>query len=373
MKLEEIIVSDRIRKDLGSIQELADDIKANGLINPIVVNEENILLAGERRLEAVKLLGWTEVPVTVMQTRDKEHELNIEVSENEARKEFSRAERADYMKRMLETEKAKARERMIDAHTVGTQNSAELGESREIVSKEFGISRDTLRKELAISEHQDLLEPEDFADWDEGRLSTNKAYQKLKEKLKEAEEETDKVKRELSEEKVKSIKAKKQHEDEMADLERASRALAKGNSEHAAQMADQIEKLEAELEEARTKEPEVVEKIPDDYESLKASAKRTEQDYMALREKDLAKDKKIAELEAQLGRDKLLKDADRDVQSFTTYTLDYIRRYGGHVWAFEQLSNLSEPVRKNFIDSIKALNSFTAALIGNLGGNLNEQ
>lgn len=374
--IKEIIVTDRIRKDLGSVQELAEDIKANGLINPIVVNEENVLLAGERRLEAVKLLGWTEVPVTVMQTRDKEHELNIEISENEIRKEFSRAERAKGMKRQLEVETAKAKIKMSEGGNtvgVGRLNSDTPLRADEATAKQFGIGKDTLRKELTISEHQDLLEPEDFADWDEGRLSTNKAYQKLKEKLKEAEEETDKVKRELTEEKVRSIKAKKQHEDEMADLERASRALAKGNSEHAAQLADQIEKLEAELEKARTKEPEVVEKIPDDYESLKASAKRTEQDYMALREKDLAKDKKIAELEAQLGRDKLLKDADRDVQSFTTYTLDYIRRYGGHVWAFEQLSNLSEPVRKNFIDSIKALNSFTAALIGNLGGNLNEQ
>lgn len=49
--VEKIKVTDRIRKDFGNIQELADDIKANGLINPPVVTPENdgtfTLLTGE--------------------------------------------------------------------------------------------------------------------------------------------------------------------------------------------------------------------------------------------------------------------------------------------------------------------------------------
>lgn len=48
--IEKIVIRDRIRKDFGDIQELADDIKQNGLINPPVVNKEYELLAGERRL-----------------------------------------------------------------------------------------------------------------------------------------------------------------------------------------------------------------------------------------------------------------------------------------------------------------------------------
>ena len=38
VNLEQIKVTNRIRKDFGDIQELADDIKENGLINPPVVN-----------------------------------------------------------------------------------------------------------------------------------------------------------------------------------------------------------------------------------------------------------------------------------------------------------------------------------------------
>jgi ParB family transcriptional regulator, chromosome partitioning protein len=42
---------------------LAASIGAVGLIHPIVITPDKTLVAGQRRLEAVKLLGWTEVPV----------------------------------------------------------------------------------------------------------------------------------------------------------------------------------------------------------------------------------------------------------------------------------------------------------------------
>lgn len=49
----------------------------------------------------------------------------------------------------------------------------------DYVSEKLGIgSRDTYRKEKYIVENQESLKPEDFADWDEGRLSTNKAFKK---------------------------------------------------------------------------------------------------------------------------------------------------------------------------------------------------
>lgn len=58
----------------------------------------------------------------------------------------------------------------------------------EIVSEKLGIgSATTYRREKFIADNRDQLAPEDFADWDEGRLSTNKAYQRIKARLQEAE------------------------------------------------------------------------------------------------------------------------------------------------------------------------------------------
>ena len=183
--INRILVRNRIRKDFGDLNELADDIRQNGLINPPVVNRDFELLAGERRLRACKSLGWSQIEVRMMDTRDAEHELNVEISENENRKEFSKAERVDYMKRLLAIEQVKARE-ISDQNlkqNSDSQKSDTRGRADDRTAEQFGVSRDTLRKEISIVDHKDALTPEDFADWDEGKLSTNKAFQKLQESL----------------------------------------------------------------------------------------------------------------------------------------------------------------------------------------------
>jgi len=56
------------------LQELADSLKNNGLVQPPTVrkNAEGRweLIAGERRLRAAQLAGWTKIPVTVRQVDD---------------------------------------------------------------------------------------------------------------------------------------------------------------------------------------------------------------------------------------------------------------------------------------------------------------
>src|SRR5262249_20123630 len=60
----------RHRRDMGDIDGLAKSISELGLLHPIVVNEDGLLIAGGRRLEAVKRLGWQDVRVTVVNIAD---------------------------------------------------------------------------------------------------------------------------------------------------------------------------------------------------------------------------------------------------------------------------------------------------------------
>jgi len=52
---------ERYRRNLTGIEELAADIAKRGLINPITLDRNNVLRAGERRLAAVKLLKRTTI------------------------------------------------------------------------------------------------------------------------------------------------------------------------------------------------------------------------------------------------------------------------------------------------------------------------
>lgn len=181
--IEKVKVKDRIRKDFGNLQELADDIQDNGLINPPVVTPDSYeLIAGERRLRAMKLLGFRQIEVRPMAIKDAEHALNLEISENETRKDFSKAERIDYARRLERVESIKAKERQgTRSDLTSVEKKTEVQRTDEFVAYKLGIGKkDTYRKEKFIVENKESLSPTDFSDWDEGKLSTNKAFTRIK-------------------------------------------------------------------------------------------------------------------------------------------------------------------------------------------------
>lgn len=86
------IPSDRQRQDLGNIDELAESINRLGLINPIVVDAAGILIAGERRLTAMRSLGWTSTSVQFVEDLTSYELQCIELEENVKRKDLTWAE-----------------------------------------------------------------------------------------------------------------------------------------------------------------------------------------------------------------------------------------------------------------------------------------
>ena len=72
----------------GDVKELADSILEVGLIHPIMVDQAHTLIAGLHRLEAMKLLGRTEIECTISDLDGFQAEL-AEIDENFVRKDLS--------------------------------------------------------------------------------------------------------------------------------------------------------------------------------------------------------------------------------------------------------------------------------------------
>jgi ParB family chromosome partitioning protein len=98
--VEDIIVKNRIRKDLGDIGGLAESLKQYGQISPIVISKKNILIAGGRRLEAAKLLGWRTINAVIADAPGDLAKLEIEVEENIQRRDFGPGELAEATKKL---------------------------------------------------------------------------------------------------------------------------------------------------------------------------------------------------------------------------------------------------------------------------------
>lgn len=83
------VTPERQRKELTGIEELAESIRKLGLIHPIVVDPDGVLVAGERRLRAHELLGLTHVLVQFTTELPREELEAIELEENVKRKALS--------------------------------------------------------------------------------------------------------------------------------------------------------------------------------------------------------------------------------------------------------------------------------------------
>ena len=95
----------RTRMDPQSIAELADSIKAQGLIQPILVrpveNGKYEIIAGERRWRASQLAGLTQVPVVVRAVPDKSA-LAMALIENIQREDLNPLEEAAGIQRLID-------------------------------------------------------------------------------------------------------------------------------------------------------------------------------------------------------------------------------------------------------------------------------
>lgn len=185
LKIADISVSDRIRKDYGNLDELAESIRSTGWIQPILVTPNNELIAGERRLRACRdILGMEEIPVQVADVRDAEHQLELEIVENGVRKNWTMTEMLEIARRKerLAAIRAKENQSCGQGGILLPANSPKAN-SRKEAAATIGVGENTYQRMKHIDEHKNLLTPSDFADWDEGRLSTNKAYQRIKAQL----------------------------------------------------------------------------------------------------------------------------------------------------------------------------------------------
>ena len=92
--------------DETALQELADSIKQNGVLQPILVRKVGIkyqIVAGERRYQASKLAGLNEIPAVVRDIDDKEV-FQLALIENLQRSDLSPMEEAKGYRQLIDSQ-----------------------------------------------------------------------------------------------------------------------------------------------------------------------------------------------------------------------------------------------------------------------------
>lgn len=100
--MEEILISEikpnpnqpRKEIDQEKLLELASSIKAHGILQPLIINGNYELIAGQRRLEAAKLAGLKRVPVAIRTGKESDN-LEMSIIENVQREDLNPIEEAE--------------------------------------------------------------------------------------------------------------------------------------------------------------------------------------------------------------------------------------------------------------------------------------
>lgn len=141
VRIDDIRIGERRRRDLGDIPALARNIDEHGLLHPIIIAADNTLIAGERRLRAHHLLGLSDIDARRWPDLTEEERREIELAENLNRKDLTPEERNRNL-----TALAEAVEEVL-TEPVKTRNGGRPPKGRvpeQAVADRIGIPRTTL-------------------------------------------------------------------------------------------------------------------------------------------------------------------------------------------------------------------------------------
>ena len=157
--LDSIIVGKRHRTELGDLEPLISSIRQLGLLQPITVTPDGLLICGRRRLEAVHRLGWRTVTVWVRAgISDRMALLVAEQDENGTHKPLAVSEVASLYAEMRDLMREDAARRQQASRFGAKGVGVGSGESPEPASRHARESRAQAAKFLTGRDSHQQLE-----------------------------------------------------------------------------------------------------------------------------------------------------------------------------------------------------------------------
>jgi len=147
LDISKIEIGKRFRGDMGDMPGLRRSIQQLGLLQPIVMTKNNELVAGARRLLAVKGLGWVTIPARVV---DIVSIVAGEFAENEMRKDFTPSERVAIAEAVAK-EIGNRQGQRTDLELPRNCEAVKGQETADLVAKRAGFgSADTMNRAKAV-------------------------------------------------------------------------------------------------------------------------------------------------------------------------------------------------------------------------------
>lgn len=196
--------------DEETIANLAESIRENGLIQPIIVRKTALgyqIIAGERRWRACRMLGMNEIPAIIKEFDD-EQVAKVALIENIQREDLNPIEEANAYKDLMEKYNMTQEQlsKIVGKSRSSIANSVRMLDMPEKIQKLLISGKLTVGQAKAIGAAQDEATMEDIARQAADGKMTVRAIEKLIEKLETEPEGSKSEKNEHSDDEKKKIR-----------------------------------------------------------------------------------------------------------------------------------------------------------------------
>lgn len=170
--IETIQIGERFRVDYRDMEELCESITKHGLIQYPVIDQANNLVAGGRRLEALRKLGWTSIPIVRKHFLTPVKLREMELEENIQRTDFTWQEEVNLKNEILRLKQ--------DIHGVKALGRNQPGVSQADVAKLVGDSPSNFSLDVGLAQAMEVIpELADCKTKDEARKKMKQLQEKV--------------------------------------------------------------------------------------------------------------------------------------------------------------------------------------------------
>ena len=322
-------------------KDFLQSVRTSGIIEPIIVTQDLVIVSGHQRVRAAKTIGLMKIAVEVRHYESDDKVLKDLIETNIMQRGIGNTNPIKLAKCIVELERIlgirNGGDRKSGQHNVGVKTQTELAE-------ELKMSSEQLRRYKRLLD----LVPELQSAVESGQISASNASAILA-KLPEDEQ------RSIAEEIVGTDgKVSKQ----------------------------ELERLKAENEKLRNRKPEVVERVVEKKVEVESEFAKRRLENLEKENKKLISERqefvdkwKKSEQERKALEDEMKKPENERAEKIKTSALffcagvsNFIEKYGGYVWLADSLSEMEKSERDGYLKAVNALEGWIYQMKQNMKG-----
>jgi len=326
-------------------KDFLQSVKTSGIIEPIIVTQDLVIVSGHQRVRAAKAIGILKIAVEVRHYADDDKVLKDLIETNIMQRGLGNTNPVKLAKCIAELERILGIKHGNNQHTERNGHNVE-SKTQADLAEELKMSQKQL---IRYKKLLDLV-PELQTAVEDGKISATNAS---------------------------AILAKLPESEQKAIAEQIVGSDGKVSKQELEFYKNRVKELSDQNKALSDKKPEVVEKVvekvvetvPSDYENLKRDNARLFKEKQELANKNVKQESEIRELKKAKG---LAEEKPNDKATVFAYRVKkFLEENANVVWTSSELSELEKPVANNFRKAVLALNGYAQTLLANIGEEVN--